>query len=464
MARRRDRLPERPGLLSGNSSGPRGYHVAMPETIPAAEPTPAASAVPAALRGSLWHHSNYMKLWLAATVSLMGSQVSQLAIPFIATVVLNSSPLEVALLAAVEMAPFLLFALPAGAWLDRVRRRPVLIAGDFGRGLALLSIPIAYAAGGLTIWQLYAVGFITGSLTVLFDVADQSYLPALLGPEDLVEGNAKLSVPQAAAQIVGPGFGGGLIGLVGAPFAVIADAISFFASGGLISLIRKHEPKPERLVNTSLRQEIAEGLRYVLGNRYLRMIAGSTATSNLGTSMAFATFPIFAYRELGLSVALVGIVFGLGALGVLLGALVSPRLSKKIGVGPAIIVSMFVGGPATVLIGLMPSNAPVAAALLFCSVFLAGLTAVVYNVNQVSFRQAITPLDMQGRMNATMRFVVWGTLPIGSLLGGVLASFLPVRTTILVGAAVASAAFLWVLLSPVRSLRVIPSDGVSPAE
>ncbi len=202
----------------------------------------------------------------------------------------------------------------------------------------------------------------------------------------------------------------------------------------------------------------------MLGNRYLRMIAGSTATSNLGTSMAFATFPIFAYRELGLSVTLVGIVFGLGALGVLLGALVSAGLSKKIGVGPAIVLSMFITGPATILIALMPSNAPVAAALLFCSVFLTGFSAVVYNVNQVSFRQAITPLDMQGRMNATMRFVVWGTLPIGSLLGGVLASFLPVRTTILVGAAVASAAFLWVLLSPVRSLRVIPSDGVSPAK
>ncbi len=235
----------------------------MPETIPAAEPASAtaASAVQAVPRRSLWRHADYMKLWLAATVSLMGSQVSQLAIPFIAAVVLDSSPLEVALLGTVEMAPFLLFALPAGAWLDRVRRRPVLIAGDFGRGLALLSIPIAYAAGGLTIWQLYAVGFITGSLTVLFDVADQSYLPALLGPEDLVEGNAKLSVPQAAAQIVGPGFAGGLIGLVGAPFAVIADAVSFFASGGLISLIRKHEPKPERRVGSDGPHEPAPGDR-----------------------------------------------------------------------------------------------------------------------------------------------------------------------------------------------------------
>ena len=419
-------------------------------------------------RRSLWHHVDYMKLWLAATVSLMGSQVSQLAIPFIATITLKSSPLEVALLGADEMAPFILFALPAGAWLDRVRRRPVLIAGDFGRGLALLTIPIAYAAGALTIWQLYAVGFTAGTLTVLFDVADQSYLPALLDREDLVEGNAKLSLSQSGAQIVGPGFAGGLIGLVGAPFAVITDAISFFASGGLISLIRRREPKPERRIgedgsHTTIRQDIAEGLRYVLQNPYLRMIAGSTATCNFGTSMAFATFPIFAYRELGLSVALVGIVFSVGATGVLLGALVSAGLSRRIGVGPAIVASMFISGPETILLGLMTSNAAVAAALLFCSTFLTGFSAVVYNVNQVSFRQAITPLEMQGRMNATMRFVVWGTLPIGALVGGLLASVLPVRTTILIGGAVACTAFLWVLFSPVRSLREIPKGEPAPS-
>jgi len=423
----------------------------------------AESTAAAAPRRSLWRHADYMKIWLAATVSLMGSSVSQLAIPFIATVVLKSSAIEVALLGVVEMAPFILFALPAGAWLDRVRRRPVLIAGDLGRGLALLTIPIAFAAGALTIWQLYAVGFVTGSLTVLFDVADQSYLPALLERDDLVEGNAKLQFPQASAQVVGPAFGGGLIALVGAPFAVIVDAVSFFASGGLISLIRKHEPVPERRVasdgsHTSLRQDIAEGLRYVLGNRYLRMIAGSTATSNLGTSIAFSIFPIFVYRELGLSVALVGAVFGLGSLGVLLGAVVSAGLSRRFGVGPAIVGSMFITGPATILIFLMPSEVPVAATFLLASSFLTGLTAVVYNVNQVSFRQAITPLDMQGRMNATMRFVVWGTIPVGSLIGGLLASFLPVRTTIGIGAAVASTAFLWVLLSPVRSLREIPKS------
>lgn len=424
----------------------------------ATRPVSAAGA-----RRTLWRHADYMKLWSAATISLMGSQVSQLAIPIIAAVVLYSSPLEVALLGTVEMAPFILFALPAGAWLDRVRRRPVLIAGDFGRGAALLSIPIAYAAGVLTIWQLYAVGFVAGSLTVLFDVADQSYLPALLDPDDLVEANSKLSVPQASAQVVGPALAGGLLGVVGAPFAVIVDAISFFASGGLLALIRKPEPTPARRVgsdgsHTSARQDIAEGLRYVFGNRYLRMIAGSTATSNLGTSIAFSIFPIFVYRELGLSYQLIGTVFGIGGTGLLFGAIVSGRLSRKLGLGRAIIASMFLTGPATFLYASMPADHSIAAALLCASVFLTGFTAVVYNVNQVSFRQAITPLDMQGRMNATMRFIVWGTIPLGSLIGGVLASFLPLRTTILIGATVASVAFLWVLVSPVRSLREIPTQ------
>ena len=425
---------------------------------------PPASARTEALppRPSLWHHRDYMKLWTASTVSLLGSSVSQLAIPFIAAFVLRSSPFEVALLGAVEMTPFILFALPAGAWLDRVRRRPVLIAGDIGRGLALLSIPIAFAAGLLTIWQLYAVGFIAGSLTVLFDVADQSYLPALLPSEDLVEGNSKLSLPQSSAQIVGPAFAGSLIGLVAAPFAILVDAVSFFASGALISLIRKPEPKPERRLtesgaHTGLRQEIAEGLRYVLGNRYLRMIAGSTATSNFGSSMAFSVFAVFIYVELGLPVWVVGTAMGLGGFGILLGAASATRLTRRFGVGPMIVCGMFINGPGILLIVLMPSTTLVAGVLLFLSQFLLGFSAIIYNVNQVSFRQAITPIEMQGRMNATMRFVVWGVMPIGSLTGGILASFVPLRTTVLVGAAISCTAFLWVLLSPVRTLREIPS-------
>ena len=412
-------------------------------------------------RASLWRHADYMRLWSAATVSLMGSQVSQLALPFIAAVILRASVFEVALLGAVEMLPFILIALPAGAWLDRVRRRPVLVAGDFGRAAALVTISIAYAVGALTIWQLYAVGFVVGSLTVLFDVADMSYLPVLLEADDLVEGNAKLQIPAAAAQIVGPGLAGGIMGLVAAPFAVLVDASSFVVSGGLISLIRKHEPKPVRKIGadgqqTSIRQEIGEGLRYVIGNRYLRMIAGSTGTSNLGSSMGFAIFAVYAYVELGLTPQLVGLTVGLGSLGVVLGALTAGPLARRFGVGPVIVGSMFANGPAFFLMVFLPASALVAGVMLIAAQFVMGFSAVVYNVNQVSFRQAITPLEMQGRMNATMRFIVWGTMPIGSVAGGILASFIPVRATVLVAALITSSAFLWVLFSPVRSLREIP--------
>jgi MFS family permease len=412
-------------------------------------------------RRSLWRHSDYMKIWSAASISLMGTQVSQIAIPFIAVVVLKTPVFQVALLGTVEMLPFILFALPAGAWLDRVRRQPVLIAGDVGRAIALVSIPIAYSLGVLTIWQLYAVGFVTGILTVLFDVADQSYLPVLLEADDLVEGNAKLQISGSAAQIVGPGLGGGLIALVAAPFAVIVDAASFLVSGGLISLIRQRETKPERKVaadgsHTSLRHEITEGLQYVLGDRHLRMIAASTGTSNFGSSIAFAVFPVFAYAELRLSPGIVGGALGLGGLGVLVAAVTAAPLAERFGVGPVIVASIFLCGPGALLMVFLPSTALVAGALLLAAELIIGFAGTVYNVNQVSFRQAITPLDIQGRMNATMRFIVWGTMPLGLVVGGILGSFLPLRITILIGGIIASTAFLWVLASPVRSLREIP--------
>ena len=464
------------GCGRGRGSG-CGYDCAVTETIDpfngesqveaawqAAEQSGPAGLTAGARRPSLWRHADYMKIWSAASISQMGSQVSQFAIPYIAAVVLGAPPLQVALLVTIEMLPFILFALPAGAWLDRVRRRPVLVAGDFGRAAALITIPIAYALGVLTIWQLYVVGFTTGLLTVLFDVADQSYLPALLDPDDLVEGNAKLQLPGAAAQIVGPGFAGELIGLIAAPFTVVVDVISFVLSGGLIAVVRKHEPKPVRRLaadgtQTNLRQEMAEGLRFVLGNRYLRMIAGSTATSNFGSSMAFSIYAVYVFVELGLTPALVGLASGLGAFGLVVGAFTAAPLARRFGVGPVIVGSIFVSGPALLLMVFLPRTPLVAGAMLLAGQLAMGFSAVVYNVNQVSFRQAITPLDMQGRSNATMRFIVWGTMPLGSVAGGILASFLPLRTTVLIGAVIASSAFLWVLVSPVRSLRVIPKGG-----
>ncbi|HTC85731.1 MAG TPA: MFS transporter [Candidatus Acidoferrum sp.] len=413
-------------------------------------------------RQGLWHHSDFLKIWTAATISLFGSQVSAIAIPAIAIITLGVSPFEAALLGFFEMLPFILFTLPAGVWVDRLRRRPILIAGDLGRAAALLTIPVAYAAGALTVWQLYAVAFTTGILTVFFDVADQSYLPSLLEADQLIEGNAKLQISQSAAQIAGQGVGGAVIGLVTAPFAVLADALSFLGSAGLIFLVRRRETPPERVApadgtrGPGMRSEMTDGLRYVLGSPYLRNIAACTGTSNLFSSVMFSIYLVYLFRVVGLSPLTVGIVSGIGNIGFLIGAVMAGRVPGWLGLGRTILLAATVGSVAPVLVAVAPQDT---GAIPFLILFglIGGWCQVVYNVNQVSLRQAITPARMQGRMNATMRFIVWGTMPIGLIVGGVLGSTIGLHETIWVGAIGGVVAFLPILFSPVVGLREIPA-------
>ncbi len=425
-----------------------------------------SAATVSLLRGrlGLLGHVDFRRLWVGETISQFGSQVSILAIPFMATVLLHATAFEVALLTTLQFLPFLLFTLPAGAWLDRMRRRPVLIAGDLVRLAALGTIPLAWSFGLLTIWQLYLVSFVAGVATVFFDVAYQSYLPVLVEREALVEGNGKLQASEAAAAVVGPGLGGGLISLVGAPFAVIADALSYLASALFVSRIEKEEPHPEaaRLAagraREPLRRQVAEGLRFVLGNPYLRAIAGATSSSNLFSNMIWGILPVFLYRELGLSAATAGVIFGIGAVGTLLGALVANQVARRIGLGRAIVGSIALNGPPWIVLALTPHGAPIP--WLVAAFAVGGWSGVVYNINQVSFRQAICPVEIQGRMNATMRFLVWGTMPIGSILGGVVASVIGVPNAIWIGALGSCLPFLFVLLSPVRTLQTMPDATV----
>jgi MFS family permease len=403
-----------------------------------------------------------MKIWTAATVSVLGSQVTLFAVPFIALTMLGASVFQVSLLTAVEMLPFLLFTLPAGAWLDRVRRRPVLVVADIGRGVVLLSIPAAYILGTLTIAQLYVVAFVTGTLTALFDVADQSYLPVILDRDDLVDGNAHLQVSYAVAQMGGPVVCGNLIAIVAAPFAIAIDALSFFVSGGFISAIRRREERPAHRLEesgraVSMRSDIMAGLRYVLGNRYLRPIAFCTGTSNLFGAALFGVFPVLIWDELRLPPAFFGTVMGAASVGFLAGAALSSRLSKEIGIGRTIVASAAFAAPSFLLLALTPENLGLAAVTLFVGWFVAGMSQVIYNVAQVSLRQAITPAAMQSRMNATMRFIVWGTVPIGSVMGGVLATAIPVRAALVLAAVATFAAVVPVLASPLRSLRDMPA-------
>jgi MFS family permease len=409
--------------------------------------------------GGLWRHSDFLKLWSAETVSQFGTQISQLALPLAAVLVLDASAFQVAALSTVEFLPFILFTLPAGVWVDRLPRRPILIIGDFGRAALLASIPVAYLMDALTLGQLYVVGFLVGICTVFFDVAYQSYLPALVEREHIIEGNSKLEISRSAAQIGGPGLGGVLVEIFTAPYAILVDAISFIGSGSFILGIRKHEESRAVVAadqeKTSLWTELKEGLRFVFGNPNLRAQAGCTATSNFFSSLAFAIIVVFLVRELGLSPGVIGLVFSIGSVGSLLAAFTATRISRRFGIGPTTIVMALIFGPTMFLVAFAPAGND-AIPVLVVAQLLFGFSVVVYNIVQVSYRQAICPPQLQGRMNSVMRFLVWGTIPLGALSGGALGSWVGLRETIVIGAIGGSLSVLWIVFSPQRHLREMP--------
>jgi MFS family permease len=418
--------------------------------------------------GGLWRQPDFLKLWSAETISVFGSQVGQLAMPLVAILVLDATAFEVAALGVVLFLPFILFTLPAGVWVDRLPRRPILIVGDFGRAALLATVPIAYFADALTLAQLFVVAFLVGALQVFFDVAYQSYLPSIVEREQIIDGNSKLEISRSAAQVGGPGLGGVLVQVFTAPYAVLLDAFSFVGSGLFLLFIRKTEEPPAVAdadgQKPSLWTDLKEGLHFVLGNPNLRAQAGCTATSNFFGNVAFATLLVFAVRELGLSAGAIGIIFSIGAAGSLAAALTATRISARFGIGPTSIVVAALYGPTILLVALAPAG-NAAIPVLIVSQLLFGFTIVVYNIVQVSYRQAICPPRLQGRMNSVMRFMVWGTIPFGGLLGGALATWIGLRETIVVGAVGGGLAFLWLLFSPQRHLREMPEpigDDVAP--
>jgi MFS family permease len=379
---------------------------------------------------SLWRNRNFLKLWTAQTISQFGTQVTLLALPLAAVLVLDATPFQVGLLTTLEYLPFLLVGLPAGVWVDRLPRRPILIAGDVLRALTLGSVPIAYQLDALSVTQLYVVAFLTGIGTVFFDIADQAFLPSLVGRDRLVQANGRLEMTRSGAQLAGPGIAGFLIEWVRAPMAIALDAMSYVLSSFFLAAIpRTKRPTPTAGAGRrSMRADIGEGLRYVFRHPLLLPIAGCTATSNLFSSMLLAVLILFAVRELGLSPGEIGIIFAIGNVGFLVGAVAAARVAKVLRLGRAIVVCAMVSGASNLLIPL--ASPSTAAPLLVGAMFLMGLGGTVYNVNQVSLRQAITPEKILGRMNATMRFLVWGTMPIGAFVGGILGNTIGLRPTV----------------------------------
>lgn len=407
----------------------------------------------------LWRNRNFLKLWTGQTISVFGSQVTLLALPLVAVISLKATPFQMGILTAAGTVSWLLIGLFAGVWVDRLHRRPILIAADLGRALLLVFVPIAALLGILRIEELYIIGFLVGALTVFFGVAYPSFLPSLVQREQLVEGNSKLEVSRSIAQIAGPGFGGILVQVFTAPLAIVVDVISFVISALFLSLVRVTEsaPKPAEQ-HQSMRKEIIEGLRLVLENPLLRAMTFATATFNFFAAVAEAVFILYATRQLGINPAALGLIFAIAGPGALLGAVTAPQFTRKFGIGPTIAGSLLLLGIASLFIPLAGGPVIIAISLLALSQLLLGFALPIYDVNVISLAQGITPGHFLGRMNASTRFIYAGVGPIGALVGGILGGIVGLRFTLLIAAIGALLGFLWILLSPTWKVKGQPSS------
>ena len=414
--------------------------------------------------GGLWSHSDFLKLWTGQSISEVGTQISQLALPWLAAANLHATPFEFSLLGVLGFLPFILFALPAGVWVDRLRRRPILIAGDAARAVLLAYVPLAWALGILTIAQLLVLQFVIGIFTVLFDVAYQSYLPSLVARDQLVEGNSKLQTTVSAAQIGGPGIAGVLIGVLTAPYAIAVDAASFVISTAFMLPIRAEETPPVRAEGQpkpKLLPELKEGLAYVVRHPHLKWIATTTGTSNFFNSIVFAIGLLYMQRVLHVSSFWAGAVFAAVGIGSIAAAMTATRLQRALGIGRATWMPAVLFSVPLVAFPLAP-HGRLAVPVLFSALLVTGYGGMAYNITQVSYRQAITPVRLQGRMNASMRWIVWGTMPVGSLLGGAIATVTSMHLALWVGAIGGLFAFLPVALSSVRSIGEMPEPAIEP--
>jgi MFS family permease len=396
---------------------------------------------------------DFRNLWAADVISQIGTGISQLAVPLLAISVLNASAFEVSLLRVGQMLAFLVLGLQVGVWCDRLRCRPLLIAADLGRFVALCSIPVAALFGVLTLWQLYAVLLVTGTLTVVFDIAHPSYLPRLIGSEHLLEANTKLQANRSVAAIAAPSLGGALVQWSGAPVAILVDACTYLWSALWLRSIRAVEPRPLGS-DRRMWHEVREGLHMVAGHPVLRAIGGHGATMSLFQSVHMAVVVVFLVRDVGLAPGVIGVLGSVGLCGALLSAVLTGRLVTLVG-GARLMWLASVGIGVAFL--LFPLTAPgLALACYVAASFITSFGIITLSIVQVSYQQAVCPARLQGRMNATMRFLIWGVIPLGSVLGGLLATALGERSALWIAAVGVLLASLWQVLSPLRTMRDLP--------
>ena len=420
-------------------------------------PTEPATSSPARRR-SLAFHRNFRQLWVGDALGQFGAQLAMLALPIYAVAQLDATEWQMGALNAAETAAFLVIGLPAGAWVDRMRKRRTLIVADLVRAM-VLGVVVTALSGHGSMPLLYAAGLVMSAATVFFDVSHQSYVPGLVGLEHIVEGNSKLQATQSVAAVVAPAVGGMLLRVVTAPALLAGTAVTYLASATFVGRIRHEEVLPAREDRRPLRVEIAEGLRFVVREPLLRRIVACTSLGNFAGSISGALVVIYALRVLGLNEASLGLVFSASSIGGIAGAVLADRLAGWIGTGRIIALSALAWVPALALtplaVPLTDVGVPAAVTLIVGGIG-GTFCVVLYNVAQVSFRQRLCPPALLGRMNASVRFIVWGTLPLGGLLGGFLGTHLGVLPTLWVAVGVSFLACLPVVLSPLVRMRDLP--------
>lgn len=407
---------------------------------------------------SPWRVPDFRTLFSAAVLSQLGTNVGYVAVPLIAVGALDASPGEVGALAALSTLAFLLIGLPAGAWVDRLPQRRMLIVADAVRGLLLASVPVAWWCDALTLAQLYAVVLLSGCATVFYDVTGQSILPRFVGRDGLVPANAAMVSLMAVTNVAGRGAGGGLVQLLTAPLAVAVTAVSHLASAvRLLGLKEAAAPAaPADRVREPLRTQIATGVRHVLGNKELRALALSASLTNLGSQILNTMMPVLFVRELGLSAGVLGLYWAAGGVGLLLGARCARAVAARLGFGRTLGLAGLVLAPAGLLVPLVGPGPWlwIAGAGWLCAMFKTGMD----NVLGVSLRQRMTPDTLLGRMNATFRFLLTGAIAIGAAVSGLLGELVGLHATLWVGGSLLACAFLPVFLSPVRARRALPAE------
>lgn len=412
---------------------------------------------------SPWRIPDFRTLFTATALSQLGTNIGYVAVPLIAVSALDASPGQVGALATLSTVAFLLIGLPAGAWVDRMRHRRVLITADLARAALFVSIPVAWWLDALTLGQLYAVVLLNGCATVFFDVGSQSVLPQLVSREGLVQANAAVVSLMAVGNVAGRGAGGGLVQLLTAPVAVACTSVGYLGSALRLTAIRNTPPPPPRPSGASprLAAQIAEGLRHVLGNPELRALALTAAISNLGVQIVNTMLPVLFVRDLGLSAGTLGLFWAAGGAGLLLGARCARPVAGRLGYGRTLGLAGLALAPAGLLVPLV-DRGPwlwLAGAGWLLAMFKIGMD----NVLGVSLRQRMTPDALLGRMNATFRFLLTGAMAIGAAAAGLIGELATVHITLWVGGALMSVAFLPVFLSPVRTRRELPRVHRSPA-